>query len=106
VIGVKWATDTTGSIRVYTRCTACGDTGWVLRYNKDNLITMQWGAGVMTQSGTDPSSGQTITTLDKNGVYWGYVSGNAPSSLPTNHMLQMGLVRTDSQSAAMALFPN
>jgi hypothetical protein len=104
VIGVKWATDTSGAIRVYTRCHECGDTQWVLRYTKDNILTMQWGAGVMNQNGTSAQDGQPMTTLDKEGVYYGYASGHAPSSLPTNRMLQMGLIRTTSEAAAMAAF--
>jgi hypothetical protein len=103
VIGVKWATDTTGSIRVYTRCLECGDTGWVLRYSKDNIITMQWGAGILNQDGS-ASGGGTASTLDKMGLYWGYYT--APSTEPTDHMLEMGLVRASDQASAMASFPN
>jgi hypothetical protein len=103
VVGVKWATDTTGSIRVYTRCRECGDTGWILRYSKDNIITMQYGAGIMNKDGTSPSTGQPLNTLDKEGLYWGYES--TPSSKPTDHILESGLVRTSDEASAKAALP-
>jgi hypothetical protein len=103
VVGVKWATDTTGSIRVYTRCRECGDKDWVLRYSKDNVITMQWGAGVMDKNGNSPSTGKPISSLDKEGLYYGYWS--TPSSMPTDHVLEMGLVRAGSSATAMDAVP-
>jgi len=103
VIGVKWATDATGSIRVFTRCRECGDTDWVLRYSKDNLVTMQWGAGVMDKNGDDPSTGQPIQSLDKEGLYYGFTS--PPATLPTDHILEMGLVRASDEATAMAAVP-
>jgi len=103
VVGVKWATDTTGAIRVYTRCRECGDTDWVLRYSKNKIITMQWGAGIMNRDGTDPDTGQPITTLDKEGLYYGLSS--PPATLPTNRILEMGLVRTSDEATAKAAIP-
>lgn len=102
VVGVRWATDTTGKIRVFTRCRECGDRHWVRRYAKDRIVTMQWGAGVINANGTSVSSGREASTLDKEGLYYGYYR---PTSLPTNHILEMGLVRAGSESAAMAAIP-
>jgi hypothetical protein len=109
VIGVKWATDATGAIRVYTRCAACirhGNTQairaqrrrWVLRYSRDSLVTMQYGAGVMTADGKTPD-GRDIVTIDHAGLYYGY-SGTQP--MPTNRILQSGLVRASDRATAAA----
>jgi hypothetical protein len=105
VIGVKWATDRTGALRVYTRCLQCRtDRRWLLRYSLSKSITMQWGAGIMNADGTSPQTGAELMTLDKMGLYYGYTT--LPSTgLPTNRVLEMGIVRAPTRSAAMAVFP-
>jgi hypothetical protein len=104
VIGVRWATDTSGALRVYTRCTACKNPRWILRYSLAGVITMQWGAGVMDANGRNPATGLEANTLDKMGLYYGY---NRPQSfaLPTNRVLEMGIVRASTRKAAMSVFP-
>jgi hypothetical protein len=104
VVGVRWATDTTGAIRVYTRCIACRETHWVLRYSRSHIVTMQWGGGILTAAGRNPNGSGEITTLDKQGLYYGFFDGHVPSVLPTNHILEMGFVRTTSEAAAKAAF--
>jgi len=100
VIGVRWATDATGAIRVFTRCRECGDRHWILRYARTRIVTMQWGGGVMNRDGTSPTTGRTVMTLDKQGIYYGFY--RQPQTLPTNRILQMGLIRAGDQAAAMA----
>jgi hypothetical protein len=100
VIGVRWATDSTGAIRVLTRCRQCGDKHWVLRYARKHIVTMQWGAGVMNRDGTSTSSGREMKTLDKQGLYYGFY--RQPSSFPTDRILEMGLVRAGDEAAAKA----
>ena len=109
VIGVKWATNATGSIRVYTRCTACGSKSHskvarakrrelALRYTRDSIVTMQYGAGVMTADGKN-AEGREMLTIDHAGLYFGY-SGTEP--MPTNRLLQSGLVRASDMATAAA----
>jgi hypothetical protein len=105
VIGVRWATNTSGALRVYTRCTACRNAGWVLRYSLSRAITMQWGGGVMTADGRDPTTGREMMTLDKMGLYYGYTQPQS-FALPTNHVLEMGIVRASTRDAAMSVFPS
>jgi hypothetical protein len=105
VIGVKWATNRTGELRVYTRCGQCrNNKGWRLRYSLSASITMQWGAGIMNADGTSPQTGAELMTLDKMGLYYGYTT-LPPSGLPTNRVLEMGIVRAATRSAAMGVFP-
>jgi hypothetical protein len=104
VIGVKWATNRSGALRVYTRCAACGDAGWVLRYSLSGAITMQWGGGVLDAEGKNPATGLEMTTLDKMGLYYGYAQPQ-PFALPTNRVLEMGIVRASTKRAAMSVFP-
>lgn len=109
VIGVKWATNATGSIRVYTRCAACLGKShskasrakrrkFVLQYTRDSIVTMQYGAGVMTADGKN-ADGHDMVTIDHAGLYFGY-GGNA--AMPTNRLLQSGLVRASDMAAAAA----
>src|SRR5204863_372778 len=42
VIGIKWTTDATGSIRVYTRVKDNGEAGFTLRLTRDNTPTWQY----------------------------------------------------------------
>lgn len=104
VIGVKWATDRTGELRVYTRCVQCQNKRWRLRYSLSSSITMQWGAGIMNADGTNPKTGTEMMTLDKMGLYYGYQTA-PPGGLPTNRVLEMGIVRAATLQAAMGVFP-
>jgi hypothetical protein len=109
VIGVKWATNATGSIRVYTRCAACAGKSHskasrakqrklALRYTRDSIVTMQWGAGVMTADGKN-AEGRDMLTIDHAGLYFGYAGIQA---MPTNRLLQSGLVRASDMATAAA----
>jgi hypothetical protein len=104
VIGVRWATDRTGQIRVYTRCLQCRtNKRWLLRYSLSHSITMQWGAGIMNADGTNAKTGGEMMTLDKMGLYYGY-SAAPPGGVPTDRVLEMGIVRAGSRAAAMSVF--
>jgi Polysaccharide lyase len=114
LIGVKWATDKTGAIRVYTRCRECAKgrsaprgqrqrRGWILRYSRDNIVTMQYGAGVMNANGTSIANGAGMTTIDHAGLYFGYSS--TPSTMPTNRVLQRGLLRASDMATAASSLP-
>jgi hypothetical protein len=109
VIGVKWATNATGSIRVYTRCAACIGKSHskasrakrrklVLRYTRDSIVTMQYGAGVMTADGKN-ADGRDMVTIDHAGLYFGY---GGTAAMPTNRLLQSGLVRASDMATAAA----
>jgi hypothetical protein len=104
VIGVRWATNTTGAVRVYTRCIQCRHAGWILRYSKSGIITMQWGGGLMNADGKDVGTGREFMTIDKIGLYYGYTQPQA-FAMPTNHVLEMGMVRSSTRATAMSVFP-
>jgi hypothetical protein len=70
----------------------------VLRYSRDRIVTMQYGAGVMDANGKR-ADGSDVTTIDHTGLYMGNERSEA---LPTNHVLESGLVRTADFRSAVA----
>ena len=105
IVGVKWATNNTGELRVYYRVPSKG-TGWVLAVSKSSIATEQYGttpSGSVNSTFTN-SSGQPINVLDHGGLYFGYSS--MPSSFPTNYVSQSGLTRSSSLATAQSTFPS
>jgi len=106
LIGIKWATDNSGEVRVYTRVPADGETGFTLRLSRSNTPTWQYGntpSGNVRADGTDVSTGQQHTTLDKEGLYFGYYS--LPSTFPTNYVSARGMVVASDMATAQNSLP-
>jgi hypothetical protein len=106
IIGIKWATDSSGEVRVYTRVPANGETGFTLRLSRSNTPTWQYGStpsGNVRADGTDVSTGTQHRTLDKEGLYFGYYS--TPSSFPTNSVSESGMVVASDMATAQSSLP-
>jgi hypothetical protein len=106
VIGIMWATDTTGQIRVYSRVKDAGDKRFRLRLVRRGTPTWQYGetpSGNVRADGTDAATGQQHRTLDKQGLYFGF--SRPPSVFPTNRVTERGLIRASNADDAFARMP-
>jgi hypothetical protein len=104
IVGVKWATSSTGEIHVYYRIPS-QSSAWQNPINKTGIPTEQYGttpSGSVNSTFTN-SSGGAINVLDHGGLYFGYSS--MPSSFPTNYVSQSGLTRSSSLATAQSTFP-
>jgi hypothetical protein len=106
VIGIRWATDATGQVRVYTRVKDDGQKHFRLKLVRRNTPTWQYGAtpsGNVRADGTDAATGEPHSTIDMEGLYFGYSA--PPSPFPTNRVLERGMIRADEASAAFSRMP-
>lgn len=101
VIGVKWETANTGSIRIYTRVPSQG-ASWTLSLSEDNIATLQYGTTPYGSCAADYSDCPTVT--DHGGLYYGYWSW--PGTFPSNHVDQTGLAIAADLADAEASFPS
>jgi Polysaccharide lyase len=93
VVGIKWATDNTGAVQVYSR-TPGGS--WSKAFEKLNEPTYLYGT---TSYGTFAQNGSNWpTVLDKLGLYYG---GNS-TSFPTETVYESGLTRSSDLATAKA----
>ena len=103
VVGVKWATDNTGSIRIYYRIPS-QSSAWTLAYSVDNTPTEQYGTTANGSCSADYHDCTTVT--DHGGLYFGYWSAPPlPSPFPTNHIDQSGLTISSDLATAQSTFP-
>jgi hypothetical protein len=103
ILGVRWATDNTGEIRVYTRTE--GEADFTLRLSRSGQPTWQYGTtsyGTVNADGSN-ASGQQVRVLDKQGLYFGYPDGR--TSFPTESLQETGLVRASDYATARATLP-
>jgi polysaccharide lyase-like protein len=105
VIGILWKTDSTGQIEVYTRIRDNGQKRFVLRLVRRKTPTWQYGStpsGNVRSNGTDVSDNRQHSSLDKEGLYFGYSAGSA---FPTNRVSENGLIRSSSRAVVFANMP-
>jgi hypothetical protein len=100
VVGVKWANDNTGKIRIYYRVE--GHTRFTLAITRSNTPTWQYGTTSYTTVNADGTntSGEQVNVLDQSGLYTGYFDGR--TSFPANTVYQTGLTRSSNYAAAVA----
>jgi hypothetical protein len=96
VVGVKWATDNTGAVEVYSR-TAGGS--WTHVFEKLNEPTYLYGT---TPYGTFAKDGSNWgTVIDKIGLYFGALNG----AKPTETVYESGLTRASDLATAQSILP-
>lgn len=103
IIGVKWATDSTGELRVYGRVE--GKRSYKLLWSVAHTPTWQYGttpSGSVNADGTGSSGGQ-VTVIDHGGLYFGYWDHR--TSFPTEYVLETGMTRSSSYAAAVSTLP-
>ena len=99
VFAVKWATDSTGAVKVYMRNPG---GAWTLALDKESEPTYAWGT---SSFGTTPADlSNHSTTLDKFGIYYGYWN-TATTSFPKNTIQESGLVRATDLATAQSMLP-
>jgi hypothetical protein len=92
VVGIKWATDNTGAVEVYSR-TPGGS--WSKAFEKLNEPTYLYGT---TSYGTFAQDGSNWpTVIDKLGLYYG---GYSTTSFPTETVYESGLTRSSNLATA------
>jgi len=104
VLGIKWATDNTGSVDVYTRVE--GQTTWTHAIAKQNIPTEQYGTtsyGTVTANGLN-TDGSLHSVLDKEGLYFGFWD-STKTSFPTQSLRQSGMTRSSDMATAMSTLP-
>jgi len=99
IVGVKWATDNTGEIRVYTR--AEGETAWTLRISESNTPTEQYGTTNYGTCAADFSNCPNVT--DHGGLYFGFSDGR--TTFAQESLLSRGLTRSTDLASAELTFP-
>lgn len=103
IVGVKWETDGTGSVRVYYRIPSQSST-WTLAISKDNIPTEQYGTTPSNSCSADYSNCPTV--IDHGGLYFGYHNAPPlPSPFPTNHVDQSGLTISTDLATAEGTLP-
>jgi hypothetical protein len=103
VVGVKWANDNTGEIRIYYRIE--GQSSFTLAITRSNTPTWQYGTtsyGTVNPDGTD-ASGKQVNVLDQSGLYTGYSDGR--TSFATNSIFEAGLTRSADYETAVSTLP-
>jgi hypothetical protein len=91
VVGVKWATDNTGAVQVYSR--PAGGS-WAKIFERLNEPTYLYGT---TAYGTFAQDGSNwATVIDKIGLYYGVYD----TSKPTETVYESGLTRSSDLSTA------
>jgi hypothetical protein len=86
LVGVKWSMDSSGELRVYARCRACGESDLTLKLSRSGVTYQQL-------------KGQPVKTSanDKMSNYFGQ-----SSPIPTNTVLHRGLMRFADEASARA----
>jgi len=96
VVGVKWATDNTGAVEVYTRTPGAA---WQQVFEKLNEATYLYGT---TPYGTFAQDGSNWpTVIDKIGLYFGELGGITP----TETLYESGLTRSSDLATAESTLP-
>lgn len=101
ILGIRWATNNTGSVDVYYRLP--GQGSWQHPISKRGIATAQYGTtsyGTVSANGTNPD-GSRHTVLDKMGLYYGFWSGQMTSFAPRS-ISETGLTRSSDFAAAAA----
>jgi hypothetical protein len=99
VFAVKWATDTTGAVKVYMRNPG---GAWTLALDRENLPTYLYGT---TSYGTiSADMHEEANTLDKFGLYYGYWN-TATTSFPKNTIQETGIIRATDLTTAQSFLP-
>ena len=101
ILGIRWATDNTGSINAYYRL--AGQTAWKHAVSKRRLATAQYGTtsyGTVNANGTNPD-GSKRSVLDKVGLYYGFWN-TATTSFSSRTLYETGLTRSSTFAAAVA----
>jgi hypothetical protein len=98
VVGIKWATDNTGAVEVYSR-TAGGS--WSKAFEKLNEPTYLYGT---TSYGTFAKDGSNWpTVIDKLGLYYGYAD-KTKTTYPVETVYESGLSRSSDRATAQSTF--
>jgi hypothetical protein len=93
VVGIKWATDNTGAVQVYSRIPG---GSWSKAFEKLNEPTYLYGT---TSYGTFAQNGSNWpTVIDKLGLYY----GGSTTSFPTETVYESGLTRSSDLATAKA----
>jgi hypothetical protein len=103
IVGVKWATDNSGEIRVYYRIE--GQSSFTLAITRSKTPTWQYGTtsySTVNLDGTN-ASGKQVNVLDQTGLYTGYSNGR--TSFPANAIFEAGLTRSSDYATAAATLP-
>jgi len=99
VVGIKWATDNTGAVQVYSR-TAGGS--WSKAFEKLNEPTYLYGT---TSYGTFAQDGSNWpTVIDKLGLYYGYTD-KTKTTFPVETVYESGLTRSSDLATAQSTLP-
>jgi hypothetical protein len=96
VIAIKWATDNTGGVEVYTRNPA-QTSSWSKVFSKLNEPTYLYGTTTYGTFAKDGSNWPTV--LDKIGLYYGY-GDHSKTSFPTETVYETGLTRSSDLATA------
>ena len=95
-VGIKWATDNTGAVQVYSR-TAGGS--WSKAFEKLNEPTYLYGT---TSYGTFAQDGSNWpTVIDKLGLYYGYTD-KTKTTFPVETVYESGLTRSSDLATAQS----
>ena len=98
-VGIKWATDNTGAVQVYSR-TAGGS--WSKAFEKLNEPTYLYGT---TSYGTFAQDGSNWpTVIDKLGLYYGYTD-KTKTTFPVETVYESGLTRSSDLATAQSTLP-
>jgi hypothetical protein len=99
VYAVKWATDSTGFVRVYMRNPG---GAWTLAVDRENVATYAYGTSAYGTVSADMH--EMSTTLDKFGLYYGYWN-TATTSFPKETIQSSGLFRAADLATAESSLP-
>jgi hypothetical protein len=107
IVGIKFATDTTGWVDVYRRIPDRGQRTFRPIRHLAGKPTYQWGTCgkyTISDTGTD-SVGHTVRYMDQQNDYEGYWDDRPRSQFPTHSFLRSGLLIAPSLAAAEAAAP-
>jgi len=99
VYAVKWATGSTGFVRVYMRNPG---GSWTLAVDRENVATYAYGTSAYGTVSADMH--EKASTLDKLGLYYGYWNSGT-TSFPKNTIQSSGLVRATDLATAKSALP-
>jgi len=94
VVGVKWATDKTGEIRVYNRRPG---GSWTKLFDKANIDTYVWSTTPNGSFAKDGSNWPTV--IDKLGLYFKEYGGESEA------VQESGLTRSSDLATAKSTLP-
>lgn len=99
VFAVKWATGSTGAVKVYMRNPG---GAWTLALDKESEPTYAYGTSAYGTISADMH--EKANTLDKFGLYFGYYN-TSTTSFPKNTIQVSGLVRATDLATAQSRLP-